>query len=192
MTKQQENLSAFMDGELGQTEIIDAIKQDPVLQAKWQRYHVIRSGLRKEATVAPQLDITAQVAAALADEPTVMAPRSRWESIPLVGKVVPFAKQAGQFAVAASVAAAVIVGVQYNNQPSQTEPFSTFPTVGPQGGLAPVSLEQTRTLPRDDMAMMLEKKRKINALIADHEQQVKLKQAEEQSAAAEEQQGSEN
>ncbi|NMH58937.1 sigma-E factor negative regulatory protein [Alteromonas ponticola] len=192
MTEQQEKLSAFMDGELNQTEIIDAIKHDPALQAKWQRYHVIRSGLRKEATVAPQLDLTARVAAALADEPTVMAPRSRWECIPLVGNVVPFAKQAGQFAVAASVAAAVIVGVQYSNQPTQTEPFSTFATVGPQGGLAPVSLEQTRTIPRDDMAVMLEKKRKINALIADHEQQVKLKQAEEQSAAAEEQQGIDN
>jgi sigma-E factor negative regulatory protein RseA len=55
----------------------------------------------------------------------------------------------------------------------------TAPTAGPQGGLAPVSLEQTRALPRNDMNEVLEKKRKINALIADHEQQVKLKQAQE-------------
>lgn len=185
MTHQQENLSAFMDGETDGSDIIEALKSDELLQAKWQRYHVIRSTLRKEASVAPQLDITASVAAALADEPTVMAPKSRWRNIPVIGNVVPLLKQSGQFAVAASVAAAVILGVQQMNQPAPTEPFMTAPTVGPQGGLAPVSLEQTRDLPRNDMAVLLEKKRKINALIADHEQQVKLKQAEGEKADSE-------
>ncbi|CAD5266333.1 Transcriptional regulator [Alteromonas sp. 38] len=180
MTQQQENLSAFMDGEIDGDAIIDAIKQDDELQAKWKRYHVIRGAMRKEASVAPQLDITASVAAALESEPAIVAPKaSRWRSIPVLGSVVPFAKQSGQFAVAASVAVAVILGVQHFNQPAPTEPFMTAPTAGPQGGLAPVSLEQTRALPRNDMNEVLEKKRKINALIADHEQQVKLKQAQE-------------
>ncbi|MDO6566188.1 RseA family anti-sigma factor [Alteromonas sp. 1_MG-2023] len=183
MTQQQENLSAFMDGEIDGDAIIEAIKQDEELQAKWQRYHVIRGAMRKEASVAPQLDITASVAAALEDEPAIVAPKaSRWRSIPVIGSVVPFAKQSGQFAVAASVAVAVILGVQHFNQPAPTEPFMTAPTAGPQGGLAPVSLEQTRALPRNDMNEVLEKKRKINALIADHEQQVKLKQAQDSEA----------
>merc|ERR1712137_953716 len=179
MTQQQEKLSAFMDGEIEGNDIIDAIKQDEALQAKWQRYHVYRGAMRKEASVAPQLDITASVAAALENEPAIVAPkRSRWQSIPVIGSVVPFAKQSGQLAVAASVA--VIFGVQYTNQDAPTEPFMTAPTIAPQGGLAPVSLEQTRTLPRNDMNEVLEKKRKINALIADHEQQIKLKQAQEE------------
>ncbi len=177
MTQQQEKLSAFMDGEVEGNDIIDAIKHDEALQAKWQRYHVIRGAMRKEASVAPQLDITASVAAALENEPAIVAPKaSRWRAIPVIGSVVPFAKQSGQFAVAASVAVAVILGVQHFNQPAPTEPFMTAPTAGPQGGLAPVSLEQTRSLPRNDMNEVLEKKRKINALIADHEQQIKLKQ----------------
>jgi len=194
MTQQQEKLSAFMDGETEGNEIIDAIKQDDALQAKWQRYHLIRSGLRKEASVAPQLDITASVAKALEDEPTIMAPKkSRWSKIPVLGSVVPFAKQSGQYAVAASVAAALILGYQQFNQPvTPDEPFMTAPTVMPQGGLSPVSLQQTRTLPRNDMATMLEKKRKVNALIADHEQQVMLKQAEEQSEEAKRNSGSED
>ena len=180
MTQQQEKLSAFMDGEIEGNDIIDAIKQDEALQAKWQRYHVYRGAMRKEASVAPQLDITASVAAALENEPAIVAPkRSRWQPIPVIGSVVPFAKQSGQLAVAASVAVAVIFGVQYTNQDAPTEPFMTAPTIAPQGGLAPVSLEQTRTLPRNDMNEVLEKKRKINALIADHEQQIKLKQAQE-------------
>ncbi|QJR82093.1 transcriptional regulator [Alteromonas pelagimontana] len=186
MMQQQEKLSAFMDGETEGTDIIDAIKNDALLQAKWQRYHVIRSGLRKEASVAPELDLTAQIAAALEQEPAIVAPKkSRWRSLPVIGNVVPFAKQSGQFAVAASVAVAVILGVQQYNQPAPTEPFESLPgRLGPQGGMAPVSLEQTRSLPRNDMEVLLEKKRKVNALIADHEQQVRLKQAEEQSEAA--------
>ena len=187
MTQQQEKLSAFMDGETNSADIMDAIFNDEELKTKWKRYHVIRSGLRKEATVAPQLDITAAVAAALESEPTVMAPkRSGWKSLPLVGSVVPFAKQGGQFAVAASVAVAVILGVQQMNQPEPAEPFSTFETNTRLGGLSPVSLEQTRTIPRNDMNVVLEKKRKINAIIADHEQQIQLKQAEDQSKAVEE------
>lgn len=185
MTQQQEKLSAFMDGELEGNEIIDAIKHDEALQAKWQRYHVIRGAMRKEASVAPQLDITASVAAALESEPAIVAPKpSRWRSIPALGSVIPFAKQSSQFAVAASVALAVIVGVQQFNQPVPTEPFETFSTARPQGGLAPVSFDQTRSLPRNDMNEVLETKRKINALIADHEQQIRLKQAQEAGSDA--------
>ncbi len=56
MTQQQEKLSAFMDGENEGNDIIDAIEQDEALQAKWQRYHVIRSAMRKEASVATLAD----------------------------------------------------------------------------------------------------------------------------------------
>ena len=181
MTQQQEKVSAFMDGEIDSDEILDALKSDPELQTQWQRYHVIRSGLRKEASVAPQLDITSQVAAALDNEPTVMAPkRSGWRKI-FSGSVTPFARQSGQLAVAASVAVAVILGVQQFNQPDQVNSPTggATPLIGTPGGLAPVSLEQSRPVSRTDMATMMEKKRKINALISDHEQQVKLKQAKQ-------------
>ena len=80
------------------------------------------------------------------------------------------------------MAAAVILGVQQMNQPAPTEPFTTFQTGGTaQAGLAPVSLEQSQTLRNNDMEALLEKRRQINALLADHEQQLKLKRAEEQS-----------
>lgn len=181
MTQQQEQMSAFMDGETDSSEVLDAIKNDAELQGRWQRYHVIRSGLRKEATVAPQLDITSQVAAALENEPTIMAPkRSGWRKV-FSGGVAPFARQSGQLAVAASVAIAVILGVQQLNQPEQVSSpaGSATPLIGTPGGLAPVSLEQSRPVTRSDMASMMEKKRKINALIADHEQQIRLKQAKQ-------------
>ena len=192
MTQQHEKLSAFMDGELDDSGLVDSIKNDSESLAKWRSYHVIRSGLRKEASVMPEFDITAQVAAALEQEPTVLAPKSKWKSLPVVNKVVPFLRQSGQLAVAASVAAAVILGVQQvNQQPAAEEPFTTFQTPVipgmPQAGMAPVSLEQSNILPNNragDSDALLQKRRQINALLADHEQQLKLKQAEEQSQQA--------
>ena len=192
MTQQHEKLSAFMDGELDDNGVVDSIKNDSESLAKWRSYHVIRSGLRKEASVMPEFDITAQVAAALDQEPTVLAPKSKWKSLPVVNKVVPFLRQSGQLAVAASVAAAVILGVQQvNQQPAAEEPFTTFQTPVipgmPQTGMAPVSLEQSNIVPNNragDSDALLQKRRQINALLADHEQQLKLKQAEEQSQRA--------
>lgn len=192
MTQQHEKLSAFMDGELDDSGFVDSIKNDSESLAKWRSYHVIRSGLRKEASVMPEFDITAQVAAALEQEPTVLAPKSKWKSLPVVNKVVPFLRQSGQLAVAASVAAAVILGVQQvNQQPAAEEPFTTFQTPVipgmPQTGMAPVSLEQSNIVPNNragDSDALLQKRRQINALLADHEQQLKLKQAEEQSQRA--------
>ena len=192
MTQQHEKLSAFMDGELDDSGFVDSIKNDSESLAKWRSYHVIRSGLRTEASVMPEFDITAQVAAALDQEPTVLAPKSKWKSLPVVNKVVPFLRQSGQLAVAASVAAAVILGVQQvNQQPAAEEPFTTFQTPVipgmPQTGMAPVSLEQSNIVPNNragDSDALLQKRRQINALLADHEQQLKLKQAEEQSQRA--------
>lgn len=181
MTQQDEKLSAFMDGELNDNVFVDGLKNDSELLAKWRSYHVIRSGLRKEASVMPEFDITAQVAAALESEATVLAPKSKLSAIPGVNKIIPFMRQSGQFAVAASVAAAVILGVQQYNLPTPEEPFTTYQTFGvPQAGLAPVSLEQSNTVrPNNNSEAVLQKSRQINALIADHEQQLKLKQAQE-------------
>jgi sigma-E factor negative regulatory protein RseA len=181
MTQQQENLSAFVDGELRDErgELIDALSQDSELHAKWCRYHAIGDMMRGECA-QPQFDISAKVAEALADEPTVLAPKKRtWADIPLVGNVVPLVKQSGQFLVAASVAAVAILGVQNYNAPVDEQPFMTAPPIaGPQGGLAPVSLEQTRTVQRNDMEALLEQRRQLNALIADHQRQLQLKQAQ--------------
>ncbi|MFC3094746.1 transcriptional regulator [Alteromonas sediminis] len=180
MTEQHENLSALVDGEIHEDKVLDALSHDDQLREKWQRYHLIRSTMRKEMPAGQYMDISAQIADAIEREPTVLAPNKRFARIPVIGrlsnKVVPFAKQSGQFAVAASVAAAVIIGFQTFNQPPESKPFVTAPpAAGPQGGLAPVSLEQTRALPTQSRAEVLETRRHINALIADHEQQVKLK-----------------
>lgn len=175
MSQKIENLSALVDGELHDEQLLDAIKNDAELASKWQSYHIIRDGLRKEMAAQINIDIAANVAAALASEPAILAPKKSWRDLPLIGSVVPFAKQGGQMAVAASVAVAMIIGVQQFNQADVEQPFNSAPALlGIQGGLSPVSLEQTRTLPRADAS---EQRRVINAYLNDHKQQLRFKAA---------------
>lgn len=173
MSQKIENLSAWVDGELDQHRLIDDLKTDNLLAEKWQRYHLIRDGLRQELPQQINFDIAANVAKALELEPSILAPKKTWRDLPLVGSVVPFAKQGGQMAIAASVAVAMIIGVQHLNQPELVQPFNSAPSIlGIQGGLSPVSLEHTRTLPRTDAA---EQRRMINAYLNDHKQQLRFK-----------------
>lgn len=173
MSQKIENLSAWVDGELQSHQLIDELKTDELLAQKWQRYHLIRDGLRQELPDQINFDIAANVAAALQSEPSILAPKKSWRDLPLIGSVVPFAKQGGQMAIAASVAVAMIIGVQQFNQPELDQPFNSAPSIlGIQGGLSPVSLEQTRTLPRTDAS---EQRRVINAYLNDHKQQLRFK-----------------
>ncbi|GAB3037824.1 sigma-E factor negative regulatory protein [Bowmanella dokdonensis] len=178
MTQQKkESLSALMDGEESANGLFSDIGQDQGLQQTWRNYHLIRDGLRKELPSSLNFDISARVAAAIEQEPAILAPKKRLRDIPVVGQVIPLVRQGGQFAIAASVAAAMIIGVQQLNQPTPEQPFSSAPALqipGMQaGGLSPVSLEQTRSLP--PAADALEQKRRINAYLTDHQRQMRLK-----------------
>jgi sigma-E factor negative regulatory protein RseA len=181
MSQKFENLSALIDGENSQfdlpgNDVITAVKNDQELLQKWHSYHVIRYGLRKELPMQMQFDIAANVALALESEPAILAPKKTWRDVPLVSSVIPFVKQGSQMAIAASVAVAMIIGVQQFNQSDADEPFnSAAPILGIPGGLSPVSFEQTHSVPQNDM---VEQKRRINAYIADHQQQMQLKSVE--------------
>jgi sigma-E factor negative regulatory protein RseA len=181
MSQKFENLSALVDGENSQfdlqgNDLITAMKNDKQLVQKWHSYHVIRYGMRKELPPQMQFDIAAKVALALESEPAILAPKKNWRDIPMLGSVVPFVRQGGQFAIAASVAVAMIIGVQQFNHNKAEQPFnSAAPILGIPGGLSPVSFEQTHTVPQNDI---VEQRRRINAYIADHQQQMRLKSVE--------------
>jgi len=182
MTQQQEKLSAFLDGETleeGEARsVVSQLMADPDAQDKWKRYHLVRDCLRNEKIVDMDFDVSAKVAAALASELAIVAPKRRWVEFPIVSSVIPLVKQSGQLAVAACVTAVMIFSYQSYNQPEVSQPFLSAPPVaGPQGGLAPVSLERTRSVSRDDMSVLMEQRRQINALIEDHQRQLKLKNA---------------
>lgn len=187
MTQRFEQMSAFMDGESAANNVVDSLSEESDLQSTWGRYHVVRSVMRKEMPEGDFLDISASIAQALEAEPVILAPKAASSGSfmsKVSAKIMPFARQSGQFAVAASVAAAVIIGVQTYNQPESNEPFAIATTAAPQGGLAPVSYNQTRELPSSHTQQeILETRRQIQALLSDHEQQVKLKSAKSDSVS---------
>ena len=185
MTQEYEKLSAMVDGEQLQNsasastankEFAKSIIDDPVLKAKWRSYHLTRDLMRNDMSKDVQFDIADRVANALNDEVTILAPKPGWRELPVVSAVLPIVRQSGQLAMVACVTAMVIFGYQTFNQPEVSTPFSTAPALlGPQGGMAPVSLQRSNTIQQDRMTQLLEQRRQINALIQDHERQLQVK-----------------
>ncbi|MFP3923513.1 sigma-E factor negative regulatory protein [Pseudomonas sp. W5-36] len=101
----QESLSAVMDNEADELElrrVLSAI-EDADTRATWSRYQIARAAMHKELLL-PYLDISAAVAAGIADEVSPLkAGRGPWRTL-------------GRLAVAASVTVAVLAGVRLYNQ----------------------------------------------------------------------------
>jgi sigma-E factor negative regulatory protein RseA len=187
MTQEYENLSAMVDGEEindKQGNFAKAITSDPVLNAKWKSYHLTRDLLRNDMSSDFKFDISASVAEALEDELPMVAPKPTWRELPVVSAVLPMVKQSSQLAMVACVTAMVIFGFQTYNKPEASDPFSTAPPIlGPQGGLAPVSLQASNNSQQDRMDQLLQQRRQINALIQDHVRQQKLRNVDMQSVS---------
>ena len=68
-------ISAFMDDALDERpaqSVIDSLAEDAELRQSWQVYHMIGDALRRSPAVSP--DFTWRTMAALAAEPTILAP----------------------------------------------------------------------------------------------------------------------
>ncbi len=110
--EQRQRLSALCDGELEARERLDAIDElgrEGELRETFGRYQLISDVLRNNYRQAEDQQLAARVRAALADEPTVLSPRRapsapRWRQL------------GAGLAVAASVAAVAVVGIQVINE----------------------------------------------------------------------------
>jgi sigma-E factor negative regulatory protein RseA len=142
---QKEKLSALMDGETLDSELMGSLSKDKALQQSWKSYHLIRDALRGDVCEVLHLDIAGGVAEALKNEPACFVPivvlesqpqSHIWQRMPFWQKVRPWASQITQVGVAACVSLAVIVGVQQYNQPasstlqSESPAFNTLPMMG--------------------------------------------------------------
>jgi sigma-E factor negative regulatory protein RseA len=188
----KEQLSALMDGDLSDVEVLSELEMDSALQDTWSRYHLIGDAMRGDLPVNLQLDFSDSIMAALEDEPTILAPKSV-ESKPTASqvhtaaKVVPLfrrvGQQVGQYAIAASVAAAVIFGVQQyqGHDGMPTNPVLNTIPVG--GSASPVSVhypqDSNRATSRQQglsEQQMQEQRERINAFLRDHQLQQRLLQ----------------
>lgn len=175
-----EKLSAFIDGELKDESLLASLVKDEDLADQFSRYQLIGDVMRDDVPAEMNFDIASNVMAALDDEPTVMAPQLKTASnkITLKDNVVPLFKKVGQYAIAASVAASVVVGVQLNTaQQDNLTPAPVLDTVPFIGGAEPVSLQAEQKDP-DTLTeeQVLEQRRKINAFLQDHQLQQRMLQ----------------
>lgn len=204
---------------------IDDILKDDELSAKWQNYHLIGDVLRDEVPTSLQLDLSSQIADAIAQEATILSPNSsktsdeisannavsddsstnvvqasqRFFNInvseKIKSKVVQLVKPLGQVAIAASAAGLMIVGVGQNvaDGPEAITPSQVVQTMPLAGYANPVSFNYLsnnqgnaveKQTPSDQQGEQLTNKekfeqhiaqqRRLQALINDHQQQLKL------------------
>ena len=200
---QKEKLSALMDGESLDSEVLSALSNDKALQQSWESYHLIRDTLRGDTGDVIHFDISARVMAAIENEPVhrtaPLIPESQpapqqWQAMPFWKKLRPWASQITQIGVAACVSLAVIVGVQQYNAPSEatgqpeTPVFNTLPMMGQA---SPVSLGvPSETTGGTGQQQVQEQRRRINAMLQDYElqrrlhaEQLQFEQAQTQQAA---------
>jgi len=186
----KEQLSALMDGDLSEIEVLNELGTDPTLQDTWSRYHLIGDAMRGDLPVNLQLALSDSIMLALEDEPAILAPKPAQPAAPQVqpaGKVIPFVRrfgqQVGQYAIAASVAAAVIFGVQQYQGKDGVPTSPVLNTIPVGGSAAPVSVHYPQDGSRTGVRQqglseqqMQEQRERINAFLRDHQLQQRLLQ----------------
>jgi sigma-E factor negative regulatory protein RseA len=207
------------------THLVDNLLKDDESLNAWQNYHLIGDVLRDELPQSLQLDLSEQIATAIAQEATILSPNlssTKTQNVNtddeitaivpnldsgqtdnlsndnrvvnfssrIKAKLTPSFKPLGQVAIAASAAVLMIVGVQNNitddslvipNQIIQTVPLSgyanpvSFSVQSPQ--FEPnIQRKQSLQQAKNDKALdhRLTQQRRLQALLKDHNQQVKL------------------
>lgn len=189
MTASKERISALMDNEQLYDQSIQSALKDSETQETWERYHIIRDVLHNDLPAQFDLDLSAKIAAAIEQEPTILAPKPDRSKMNRVARLPQKAGRvlhwAGQYGIAASVAVAVLAGVQHY-QSSQEEPALNQLTTIPVGGSAspvsvnyttePVHLLQKKQSLSDDEVQA--QRLRIARFIQDHQLQQRLSQRE--------------
>jgi len=106
-----ERISALVDGELDEQEhhaTVDTLLTHGENRKAWGRYHLIGDTLKRSLPKGMDHDFSSRVMAALDDEPTVLAPPPQTKSS--------WGQRAAGLAVAASVTAVAVLGVQFMYQ----------------------------------------------------------------------------
>lgn len=218
-----ETMSSLVDNyrtstnEASVEQAIDEMLKDDNLSTSWQNYHLIGDVMRDEVPETLQIDLTDQIADAIAKEATILSPNNVAVSVesldntdeitptpditeqqPRVisaqhrfkAKVAKLVKPLGQIAIAASAAGLMIVGVQQNGANNEIEP-TLMPTQVVQtmpftGYANPVSLNspaqsqpvnrkiQPQLTSKQKNEQLMAQHRRFQALLSDHQQQVKL------------------
>ncbi|NRN29061.1 anti-sigma-E factor RseA [Photorhabdus heterorhabditis] len=183
---QREKLSALMDGEALDSEVVSILSKDSAMQKHWENYHLIRDTLRGDVTEVLHIDIASRVAQALEKEPVYFnrglisesQPRPEtWQKMAFWQKLRPWGSQITQVGVAACISLAVLIGVQqYNSHDavnfeyqSDTPVFNTLPMMG---SASPVSFgvpSGDDMFGHDQRIQVQERNKRINIMLQQYE-----------------------
>ncbi len=184
---EKEWVSSAVDGALDE-QAIKQLASDEQSQKLWQRYHMIGDALRDDLPEIIPMDLTANIAAALEEEPEITVPVTPSVSetgagnnvVSISSKISATFKQFGQYAIAASVALFAVFGVQnYQNQSEiKDNPLPVVSTMPLIGSASPVSFQAepvSSILSQQEYNDKInEQRRRINAYIQDHLLQQRL------------------
>jgi sigma-E factor negative regulatory protein RseA len=109
----EEKISALVDGEMPREEIdslLDGIKHDEIGQMCWRHYHLISDALKNNLPDKLPDDFVKRISLALESEPLLSTPPRRSFNFPV------FLRPTIGFALAASIAAVVFIGLGWNTQ----------------------------------------------------------------------------
>ncbi|MEW6981483.1 sigma-E factor negative regulatory protein [Colwelliaceae bacterium 6471] len=176
-----ETVSSLVDSYQQNDSVFDELIKDQQLSDTWDRYHLIGDIIRDEVPSTLTLDLSAEIANAIAEEPTILAPNQSSTFMPkFKAKVVQLIKPVGQMAIAASAAGLMILGVQQNVANNEAVTPSQVVQTVPLGGIAdPVSFNFKQTDRMSQKQAYIEQQRRFQALLSDHHQQIKLSAAVE-------------
>lgn len=135
MNNIDEQLSALMDGEESDINLVLNNMQEKNVSTRWKRYHLIRDIMRNQISKVDDLDVSRKIHEAILNEPTVIAPARQRQKI--TGNKT-FLKQLGSMAIAATVTAIAILVVQQN--PDLNNKQSTVIATKPASDAVPVSV----------------------------------------------------
>jgi sigma-E factor negative regulatory protein RseA len=172
-----ETVSSLLDNyrESDKDILVDTIK-DQQMSDVWERYHLIGDVLRGDTAETFDLDLSTNIAEAIAEEPTVLAPKKVTVGERFKSTVIQLSKPFGQIAIAASAATLMIVGVQQNNvQNEMVIPTQVVQTTPLLGVASPVSYNFEQPSKISQQQAYIEQQRRLKALLSDHNQQLKLK-----------------
>ncbi|PCJ49538.1 MAG: hypothetical protein COA74_05110 [Gammaproteobacteria bacterium] len=131
MTEQKRQLVAtIMDSDNISEQDVDQLINDSETRSIWSRFHLVRDIIKGEVPKNLDLDFDQKVSSVILEEPTLLVPSARRKSekaiptrSPLVTNIREWAQQGTGLAIAASVTAIMVFGVQHLNSP-QVNDFS--------------------------------------------------------------------
>lgn len=189
----KEWLSALVDDHADLKDLEQVIG-DEQNQQTWSRYHLIGDVMRGDVAEQIDLDLVGNIEAALADEPVLVSLdahrswRERIKQSAVMQNSVKYLGKTANFAIAASVALVTVISVQ-NLQQSDDEytPLPVFEATGPVSGtMSPVNLSTSPEVVVDKREMqrdLLLQQQRINALLFDHQRQLKLNGSDVEDSA---------